>query len=227
MNWVAHEEYVQIRVGKFRTPFSRQQMSSSTQLQSAGLNSAAREFALTNSGRDIGLMFHNGFDRTFEWAFAAVSNGLVLRLGYNHGAIDGYDMVDFTGGGLRYGVGISGYTHNDYNSKELDKDVRVGADFILKYQGLAANGSFYARRAEKENKFGGGLDVGYLMDHKLEPVICYSVVKDTKKTNHDIKGGFNYYFFGHHVKGQAYIGPNIMDKKISEWEGGVQFQFAI
>lgn len=226
VNWAFNKEYFHLRVGKFRTPFSRQQLLATSQMQFNDQNIASDRFQLTESGHDVGLMLHNGFHNELEWALAAVSNGLVLRLGYNYG-IDAYDLVDFTGGGLRFAVAANGFIHTNYKSSEFNKDMRVAADFIVKYEGLSANGEFYFRRAGEKNELGGGLDAGYLIDRKIEPVVRYSMVKSGDPINSEIRGGINYYVFGHHLKAQAYVGPELLDSKIQQWEGGLQLQFAL
>ncbi len=227
VNAAINPEFFHVRVGKFRTPFSRQQLISSSQMQFNDQNSSNNAFQLTKDGHDIGLMFHNGFHDPIEWAFAAVSNGLVARVGYNYGEIDGYDFADFSGGGLRFGVALNGFAHSNYKNTEFKKDLRGGADFIVKYEGLSTNGAFYYRRANDKNEFGGGLDAGYLIKGRYEPVVRYSWVKDDQPHNQEIRGGFNYYIYGHHLKVQSYVGPDLIGSKFVKWEGGAQLQFAL
>lgn len=227
VNAALNDEFFHIRIGKFRTPFSRQQLISSSELQFETQNSANEHFQITPDGHDVGLMFHNGFDNPIEWALAVVSNGLVGRVGYNHGGIDAYDFADFAGGGLRYAVAANGFMQSNYKNTEFKKDLRVGADFIVKFEGLSTNGAFYYRRANDKNELGGGLDAGYLIHKKWEPVVRYSWVKINEPNFHEIRVGANYYFYGHHLKVQTYVGPDMVDSKFAQWEGGAQFQFAL
>lgn len=236
LNFSSDESYFQARIGKFRTPFSRQQLMSTSQMQFYDQSAANDEFQLTTTGRDVGIMFHNGWANAFEWAFAAVKNGLVLRLGVNHNDIDAYDMTDW-GGDFRFGFAVNGFMHTDYKSLKLD-DVRGGADFIVKVGGFSTNGSFFYQRrkndeaAEARHNFGGGLDLGLLLgtDVKIEPVLRYSWIKmsgNASPHQHEILGGLNHYILGHHLKVQGYGGANLTNKDIQNWIGGVQFQLAI
>jgi hypothetical protein len=231
-----NDRHFQFRIGQFRTPFSRQQLISTSQMQFYDQSRANNEFQLTDSGRDVGIMFHNGFKNPFEWAFAAISNGVVLRVGYNYNDIDGYDFADFPGRDFRIAIAANGFLHTDYKSATLD-DVRGGADFVAKVQGFSTNGAFYyqwLKRAtlgtEAVQNLGGGLDFGYLIDKRIEPVLRGSWVKKAGDVNpHELEilAGLNYYIYGHHLKAQAYAGANLDTKDIRKWLGGVQFQFAI
>lgn len=63
---------VRLQVGQFKRPFSRQQITSSGDLEFVDRTLTDRAFG---AGRDIGLMAHNGLGRDgFEWA-AGVFNG--------------------------------------------------------------------------------------------------------------------------------------------------------
>ncbi len=235
LNWALNQEFFHIRIGKFRTPFSRQQLMSTSQMQFHDQSAANEAFQLTNTGRDVGVMFHNGFNNQFEGAFVAVSNGLVARVGYNHGGIDAYDFTDFSGGPFRLAIAANGFLHTKYEEAKLD-DARGGADFLIKVEGFSANGAFYYQWLKREgadkaaNNLGGGLDLGYLIQKQVEPVLRYSWIKpDGEKAAqlHEILGGINYYVIGHHLKVQGYGGTALADKEILRWLGGVQFQLAI
>ncbi len=70
----AFEPDVRLRVGQYKRPFSRQQIISSSRLALVERSITDKLFP---TGRDIGLMLHNGYERspTFEWAFG-VFNGM-------------------------------------------------------------------------------------------------------------------------------------------------------
>jgi len=232
LNWAGNERYAQLRIGKFRTPFSRQQLMSTTQMQFYDQSEANNSFQITESGRDVGIMAHNGFYHPLEWAFAVVSHGLVGRLGYNHNNIDGYDFVDWKGTGLRYAGAVNGFLHLDYLTASVD-DIRLGVDGVVKIRRFSTNGAFYYQNktlANKnhENRFGAGADVGYLIHRYLEPVARYSWTKmgPTSPNAHEILLGLNYYIYGHHLKIQSYGGVNVTDKDWNKWLLGVQIQFA-
>jgi hypothetical protein len=231
---VAYNRYSNFRIGKFSAPFSRQFIVPATQMQFYERSLAGRHFQLTQGNRDVGLMIYNGiWNYPYEYALAVVSNGIVARVGYNYNKIDGYDMVDWSGGGLRFGVAANGFLHSDYKSAMLD-DIRVGADFILKFASFSANGAFYYQRhkpdaSDAAHNLGGGMDAGYLISKKYEPVIRYSWIKfaDPNTHRHEIFGGVNYYFYGHNLKLQAYAGANLVGTKLDKTLAGLQFQFAI
>lgn len=227
LNVAPYPEYFQVRVGKFRTPFSRQQLISSSQMQFEDQSDANNQFQLTPDGHDIGVMFHNGFNNALEWALAAVSNGVVARLGYNYGGIDGYDFADFAGGGFRFALAINGFANTDYQSSDFTKDLRGGADYIVKWAGFSSNGAFYYRRYKGADQFGGGADLGYLIAKHWEPVVRYSWLKTDKDHEHQARLGINYYVFGHHLKLLTYVGPDLINDKIDKWYAGTQFQFAL
>lgn len=227
VNAAIDPDYFHVRIGKFRTPFSRQQLISSSQMQFHNQNSANNYFQLTQDGHDIGLMLHNGFNNSFEWALAAVSNGVVARIGYNHGGIDAYDFADFAGGGFRFAIAANGFAQYDYKSTEFQRDIRGGADFIVKYEGFSTNGAFYYRHFNNRHELGGSLDLGILIGQNWEPVLRYSWLKPDEENLQEGRFGINYYFYGHHLKLLTYVGPDLVDKKIINWQGGTQFQFAL
>jgi len=68
---------VQIRVGQWKRPFSRQQINSSSKLS---LVDRAITDKLYGAGRDIGIAVHNNYEKSpeFEWAFG-VFNGTSVK----------------------------------------------------------------------------------------------------------------------------------------------------
>jgi hypothetical protein len=234
-NFACNERYLHVRVGKFSTPFSRQNLMSSSKAQFYDNSEAGKSFQLTHSGRDVGIMLHNTHAHPIEWAFAAVSNGLVARIGYNHSGMDAYEASDFTGGDLRFAVGASGFYHTQYHSSK-NSDLRGSADFIIKVKGFSTNGAFYYQfaKAEKQkegaNGLGANADFGYVINKKFEPVARYSWAKSGIEGSlhmHEILAGLNYYIYGQHLKVQGYAGTELAGADIFKWIGGVQFQFAL
>lgn len=232
LNFAWLEDYFHVRIGKFTGPFSRHAIMSSSQTQFYDPSDASKNFQLTEDGRDVGIMFHNGFNQPIEWAAAAISNGGIVRVGYNYNDIDGYDHVDFSGREFRFSVAGNGFIHTDYKTARLD-DIRAGADFIAKVHNFSTNAAFYYQWAKRvgqtegTNRFGAGLDAGYLIRNAYEPVLRYSWSKLGQPNDHEVLAGFNYYIYGHHLKVQGYAGTNLSDSNINKWLGGVQFQFAL
>lgn len=231
VNWAFSPEYFHIAVGKFVVPFARQQVMSPAKYQFPDSNATNKAFGLQHNGRGVGIMFHNGFNNPFEYALALVNHGVAARIGYNYNGIDGYDAVDFVGGDLRFGVGLSGYMKTDYKSSKFN-DIRGSVDVILKAYGFATNAAFYYDMKkftddakEYTNHMGFDVDLGYLINNQYEPVLRYDW-SQYNKNQHDILAGFNYYIFGHNLKIQSYAGPSIFNGKLKNAKAGVQLQFA-
>lgn len=225
VNWAVNPDWFQVAVGKFALPGSRQQVIWAAKTQFIPGSKVLRGFSSANLyGRDVGILFHNAYNHPFEYAVAVVSNGIAGRVGYNYGKIDGYDAVDWDGGDLRFGVGVSGLIKSDYK-----KAFNVGlasADYILKYRHFSSNGAYYYKRADADNKFAVGLEAGYLINQRWEPVVRYGWGKGAYD-NHEFMVGLNHYWFGHNLKGEVYAGGQVGNKKFSGSELGLALQFAL
>ncbi len=169
-----------LRVGQYKRPFSRQQISSSGSQELVDRAITDRAYG---AGRDLGIMLHNDYTRspTFEWAFG-VFNGvgerpvfsatvtdegvitragwsnvpnrfrpmLVARVGYNYGGIRGYSEADLEGGPLRFGIGVSGKTA--FNQDEENNSFVSGqADYALKVHGFSTTGAVYFGTEQDED----------------------------------------------------------------------------
>jgi hypothetical protein len=160
----AHEQF-RIRFGQYKKPFDREELTSDSKLEFGERSIVAKPFG---QGRDIGLMFHNGFSKSppFEYALG-VFNGTsdktvfkidaakntidssaipkrfhpmaVARVGYNYGDLKGYSEADLEGGPLRFGGALG--TLVDFN---LDDDsssgIAANVDVMLKAYGFALTG---------------------------------------------------------------------------------------
>lgn len=229
LNLNFNDRYFNLRIGKFTTPFSREQLIGNTHTRFYNASAAADMYKLP-AVHDVGLMIHNGHHNDFEYALALVSQGIVARIGFNQNGIDGYDYVDWNGGDLRFGIAASGYLHTDYKSTKIN-DARASADFIAKVGHFAVNGAFYYQYDkpidEVAHNLGASVELGYLIKKVAEPALRYSWIKLAKINQHEILGGVNYYVYGHNFKVQTYAGPRLEDKDITSWVGGVQVQLAI
>lgn len=226
VSWAMNPDWFHIAVGKFAVPGSRQQVIWAAKTQFLPGGKVLNAFnAVDPYNRDVGVLFHNAYNHPIEYAVAVVSNGLAGRLGYNYGAIDGYDAVDFPGGDLRFGVGASGFFRSDYLT---NFNVALGSvDYIVKYRHFASNGAFYYKRDKGVNKFGAGFDAGYLINDTWEPVLRYAWAKPDAENKHEIMAGLNHYWFGHNLKGEIYVGGEIGGKKLSTTLLGLGLQFAL
>ncbi len=231
LNYEAHRR-VQLRIGKFGMPFGRQNMVLGSHQQFTKVNSAVREFTLGEEGKDVGFMAHNGRNETVEWAAALVTNGLVARVGYNHGGIDGYELTDFNGGPLRFAVALNGAAQFGNVLQPSFDNISTGVDFLVKVKHFSANGMFNhnftkAGTNPGVNRLAGGLDMGYLMHGRYEPVVRYSWLQGqgTAASAHEVLAGLNYYIYGQHLKVQGYAGADFGAD--TAWKLGAQFQFAL
>ena len=216
--------------GQFKRPFSRNYLTSSG--KRAFIDAPLGEFG---RGTDFGLQLSNNYTKVegLEWA-VGIFNGtgtatvadfnptLVARIGYNNG-IKGYYPTDFEGGGLRFGVAMSG--HIDFNADEDGNGLAFyGFDYILKVQGFSFNGGVYTGwsglyDADGEVDYDGdgvadpdpepGYDLlgtfvqlQYLIAGKYEPVFRYGVEipQEDDSSEHEITVGFTMYFFGQNFK---------------------------
>ncbi len=170
-----------LRVGQYKRPFSRQQLTSSGSQELVDRAITDRAYG---AGRDLGIMIHNDFGRSprFEWA-AGLFNGsgerprfsgrvlgdsveggrwsnvpakfkpmAVVRVGYNHGGIRGYSETDLEGGPLRFSVGMSGKAA--FNQDENDASFVSGQlDYAFKIHGFATTGAVYFGTAQDGGSF--------------------------------------------------------------------------
>jgi len=246
VNYAFSQEFFHIAAGKFTVPFARQLVMSPGKLQFADPLGHNRYFGLVPNSediRDIGVMFHNGWNNPFEYALAVVTQGVAARLAYNYNHIDGYNAVDLTGGDLRFAIGLSGYLNRNQGSEKPGlmstsyNLINTSADFILKAHGFATNGVFYYKMdrqnkdAKFENSMGAGIDLGYLIGGHTEPALRYSWYKPhDRHQSHEIIAGLNYYAFGQNLKTQLYGGVTLnpgTQKKLNPIVAGLQLQFAL
>ena len=186
LDYAIDSEWLSVRAGQFRRPFSRQQLNSSGAL-------ALVERAITDkffgAGRDIGVMLHNGFGKNnaFEYA-VGVFNGsgakgtfsgsvdfaedsvtgafsnlpgrfdpmLVMRAGYNYGGLKRYSEGDFEGGDLRFGVGASSQLNFNADERVNEGSVDIGVDMSLKVSGFSLDAEFFVAMEQETGTVGGG-----------------------------------------------------------------------
>ena len=164
-------EWLKLRAGQFKRPFSRQQLNSSSKL---GLVDSSITDKAFGAGRDIGVMLHNGFGKKNDFEYAVgVFNGsgdkgkfsgsadadgnvsgkfsnlpgqldpmLVMRAGYNYGGIKRYSEGDFEGGDLRFALGASSQLNFDV-ADEASSSVGIGVDASLKVSGFSFDTEFF------------------------------------------------------------------------------------
>ncbi len=263
-NWAFVAKAFELRVGQFKKPFDRAELTSSTKRDFIEKPLTSKGF---QAGYDIGAMVHNGTSGALEYALGLfngtgqkpwfegeLTNGavsgtntpatnavtgqvddtsvassseftnvptrfepeLVLRVGYNHGKLAGYEDADLAGGPLRYGVAASFAT--DFTTDDVpDGDLRGEVDVAAKVEGLSAQAAFFVSSLQKDggsytdqfqNRVGGYAQAGYVIAQHVEPILRYSAVSAKKKENADSQltqlaaVGVNAYFFGQYLKWQ-------------------------
>lgn len=160
-----------VRAGQMKTPFARQNITSSGKLEFADSAFLNKAFV---ADRDLGLMFHNGYEKSPEIEYAVgVFNGvssvkgaytfdatkgtvsrsntpgqfeprLVARVGYNFGGVQGYGYDEPDLKNSPFGFGVAGAVMVDFDADD-DNDGFVNAelDWIMKVQGFSWNGAVF------------------------------------------------------------------------------------
>lgn len=169
---VGASDAVWVRLGQWKRPFSRQQITSSGKLELV-------ERAITDSafdaGRDIGVALHNQYEDSppVQWAVGlfngtgegadfipelddvgVITDGeftnvpedwspiVVGRVGVNHGGIDGYSEADLEGGSLRWAVAASVWVDLGWGNRAPDRN-QVQVDGIVKLHGVDVSAAAY------------------------------------------------------------------------------------
>jgi hypothetical protein len=230
------------RAGQFKRPYNRQELVSDFGTEMPE-KAATNEFA--RGSRDIGLMVHNGIERSpdgLEWALAFVNGQgdravprctqaggsitcsppsnvpsdfqpqLVARLGFNVGGIRGYSEADLEGGPLRLAAAVS------YKLMNIEDDDLRGhglqADLVIKAHGLSFQAAgFMEKLGDADTQFAGHAQAGVFLtpkQHQLVGRFGATPLPVTATGDQDyvleIRGGFNWYFFGHSLKWSNDIG---------------------
>ncbi|MGB0592184.1 MAG: porin [Myxococcota bacterium] len=178
VDYAIDSEWLSIRAGQFKRPFSRQQLNSSSKLSLVDRAITDKAFG---AGRDIGLMLHNGFGKKNAVEYAVgLFNGtgdkgrfsgsadaeggvsgkfsnlpgqfnpmLVMRAGYNYGGMKRYSEGDFEGGDLRFGVGASSQLNFDV-ADDAAGSVDIGVDASLKVEGFSLDAEFFVGMAQDD-----------------------------------------------------------------------------
>lgn len=174
---VAPVEDVWLRVGQWKRPFSRQQITSSGRLETTDRAITDKTFG---AGRDIGIALHNNYEKSpgLEWAIGvfngtgdgarfvptldedgAITGGaftnvplefrpaVVGRIGLNRNGIKGYTEADLEGGPLRWGAAASVWLEGDFDHNNTSSQ-KAELDYVVKAQGLSTTGGVYAMTAQ-------------------------------------------------------------------------------
>jgi len=181
-----------LRIGQYKLPFSRQQLTSDSQLEFVGRAATDKEFG---AGRDIGLQYYNHLrgNEGFEWA-VGIFNGdgynassseadlftprVVVRASYNNTDFDAYKEGDRAGGDLRYSVAL-GAIADISTSDPVGQTIVGNLDFLAKTNGFCLSGSLYMDdlTGELMQHWGGHVQAGYMLTDTWEPSLRYVMIE--------------------------------------------------
>lgn len=228
LNWdVKGDKSFQVKVGQFKAPFGRQELTSSGSQQFVDRSAVSNEFA---KGRDIGIQLHGQpAGGTIDWR-VGVFNGAGInvssndndkyqytaRLGWQPFGDVKYSEGDFESSNKPlFGLAVnwnSNDKHGATSGDDIDQEI-VGIDFAFKFKGFSLTGEYFD--AENDREIGTDFDnegfyvqAGYFfVPKKFETALRYAVldpnsaVSDNDRTETGI--GFSYYFNKHAHKLQA------------------------
>jgi hypothetical protein len=139
---------------------------------------------------------------------AKVRPAVAARVGYNHGGIKGYSEADLEGGPLRYAVAAAALAHFDGGTDNAFAN--VGADFVVKNEGLSATGGVYLKQSGADagdlsyEGMGTYVQLGYVIDKRWQPAVRYALLAaDGGDKQHEVSAAFSSYNFSHGLKWQT------------------------
>ncbi len=178
-----------LRIGQYKLPYSRHQLTSDSQLEFTDRAATDKEFG---AGRDIGLQYYNHLRGTqgFEWA-VGVFNGdganassseadvlltprFVARASYNNTDFDAYKEGDRRGGPLRYSLAVGAIA-----DVSQEQTIVGNFDFMAKVNGLCLSGALYFDDVTGEplEHWGGHMQAGYMLTETWEPSLRYVLIE--------------------------------------------------
>jgi hypothetical protein len=199
-------EGVEVRFGQFKTPYSRQQLTSTGKLEFMDRSIVVNFFS---PGRDIGVMAHdvvhfgeNPDDMALEWAFGLFNGdgtnvsgndnnwlGWCARIGFYPMGYVGYAESNFAGGeDVKFGVAGSYYSVRNRPFGTTVKNDLWEIDAVVTWAGLYATGEYHNGTVNPDGSssldFSGWfLQAGYLfMDNTMEAFGRYSYIDMDKDT---------------------------------------------
>jgi hypothetical protein len=193
-------EGVQIRIGQFKVPYSRQWLTGAGQLQLMDRSIVTNVFT---PGRDIGIMGHdvvkfgeNPEDMALEWAFGLFNGdginvsgndnnwlGWCARLGFYPMGMVAYGESNFAAGdAVKFGIAGSYYSVRNRPLGNTVKNDQWEIDAVVTWAGLYATGEYHSATinpdGESSMDFSGWfLQAGYLFaDNTFEVIARYSII---------------------------------------------------
>jgi hypothetical protein len=140
----------------------------------------------------------------------------VIRVGYNHGKVKGYQEVDLDGGPLRWGVAanykvdLADLSEGDEESVGDNLSHGVGIDGVVKVEGFDVTaGGFLMKLKSADAELGGYVQGGYVVVPKRVHVagrFAFAGIADSDEVLLEGRAALSYYFAGHAVKVASDIG---------------------
>lgn len=218
-------DWLTIRVGQFKRPFSRPFVAFASQLSMIDrpLTVGPNVFG---DNADVGVMLHNGISNRFEYA-VGVFNGtgpnvlpdqvhplVAARVGYNTRGLDPYSESDLEGGAPRFGFAAAGLL--DFGAGADNQAFASGlVDVSFKAHGLSLSSALYVGSRQhgprwsnqRASSIGHYTQLGYVIANRFEPVVRYGFLLPDHEGNdqHDVGAGLNVFVHGHQFKWQTFV----------------------
>jgi phosphate-selective porin OprO and OprP len=234
-----------LRLGQFKVPYSRQQLTSLSRMQ---FMDRALTNRFSNADRDLGVSLYQRPERNsegFEWNLG-VFNGrgilpyqpsrpslpqIALRLGWAGARVNGYDEADFDGGPLRVAAAL-GYL-GDLGPTDAMVH-RFNVDGMLKFYGTSLSWAAYLKSRPspaqtRQLEMGYHVQAGhFLVPRKLEFAGRFAQVPGGLRDRQEVLAVMNVYRFEHRLKWQIEGGSfHSSGSDLFEWLVRVQMQVVL
>lgn len=217
LDYTLVREWLTLRVGRFKRPFSRSFLALASQLTTIDRPLVVGP-SVFGDAVDVGVMIHNGSRSGLEYSLGVFSGDaaqvlpdrvdplLAFRLAYNLGEVNGYRESDLGGGAPRLSVAVAGLVDFDTDG-EHRSFANALVDFLFKAHGLALLVAGYVGTqqsgpgwADRHLRAAGFYSqVSYAIGELVEPVLRYGLLAqlgDAASTTHEAIGGVNLYLLG-------------------------------
>lgn len=230
-----------LRLGQFKVPAMRQQMTSLSQMQ---FMERASTHGFVGLGRDVGVSLYQRPKSTesgAEW-YLGVFNGrgglpfgasqgavpqVAARVGWSSAHLHGYDEADFDGGPLRVASSLS-YVGDVGNWDALVH--RFNVDGMVKAYGTSLSWAMALTSRPsalhtRTLKLAGHAQIGhFLVPRRVEVAARYVQVPEGSLQRHEVFGVLNLYRFEHRLKWQVEGGTAHLSGGALDWLARIQMQ---
>lgn len=214
LDYTLVRDWVTLRVGRFKRPFSRSFVAMASQLATIDRPLTVGP-SVFGDGVDVGVMIHNGSRSGLEYSLGVFSGDaahvlpdrvdplLALRVAYNFGDVNGYRESDLGGGAPRLSVALAAMVDFDTDG-EHQSFTSALFDVLFKAYGLALSAAVYVGTIQSGTDWmtrrlrglGFHAQVSYALCDMVEPVLRYGVLTqagDVDTLTHEAVAGVNLY----------------------------------